>query len=51
MAGPGIASRDAGGASGVRGGLWLAGQVADHVGIGHTPAGTTATARFLLSPG
>jgi len=31
-------------------GLWLAGQVADRVGIGHGPAGTTATARFLLSP-
>lgn len=32
-------------------GLWLAGQVADDVGIGRGPAGTTATARFRLSPG
>jgi anti-sigma regulatory factor (Ser/Thr protein kinase) len=32
-------------------GLWLAGQIADHVGIGHGPAGTTATVRFPLSPG
>jgi anti-sigma regulatory factor (Ser/Thr protein kinase) len=32
-------------------GLWLAGQVADDVGIGRGPAGTTATARFPLSPG
>jgi anti-sigma regulatory factor (Ser/Thr protein kinase) len=31
-------------------GLWLAGQIADHVGIGHGPDGTTATVRFLLSP-
>ena len=30
-------------------GLWLAGQIADHLGIGHGPAGTTATARFPLS--
>ena len=30
-------------------GLWLAGQVADHVAIGRGPAGTTATVRFLLS--
>jgi anti-sigma regulatory factor (Ser/Thr protein kinase) len=29
-------------------GLWLARQVADHVGIGHGPSGTTATARFPL---
>ena len=27
------------------------GQVADDVGIGHGPAGTTATARFPLAPG
>jgi anti-sigma regulatory factor (Ser/Thr protein kinase) len=32
-------------------GLWLAGQIADHVGIGHGPDGTTATVSFLLSPG
>jgi anti-sigma regulatory factor (Ser/Thr protein kinase) len=32
-------------------GLWMASQVADHVGIGHGPDGTTAIARFLLSPG
>jgi anti-sigma regulatory factor (Ser/Thr protein kinase) len=32
-------------------GLWLAAQLADHVGIGHSPDGTTATVRFLLSPG
>jgi anti-sigma regulatory factor (Ser/Thr protein kinase) len=31
-------------------GLWLARQVADHVGIGHGPSGTTATARFPLAP-
>ena len=31
-------------------GLWLAGQVADDVGIGHGPSGTTATARFPLAP-
>jgi anti-sigma regulatory factor (Ser/Thr protein kinase) len=31
-------------------GLWLADQIADHVGIGHGPDGTTATVRFLLSP-
>jgi anti-sigma regulatory factor (Ser/Thr protein kinase) len=31
-------------------GLWLARQVADHVGIGHGPSGTTATARFPLTP-
>jgi anti-sigma regulatory factor (Ser/Thr protein kinase) len=32
-------------------GLWLAGQLADHVAIGRGPSGTTATVRFLLSPG
>jgi anti-sigma regulatory factor (Ser/Thr protein kinase) len=31
-------------------GLWLAGQVADHVGIDHGPEGTTATVRFPLRP-
>jgi anti-sigma regulatory factor (Ser/Thr protein kinase) len=31
-------------------GLWLAWQVAEHVGIGHGPSGTTATARFPLTP-
>ncbi len=31
-------------------GLWLAGQVADHVAIGHGRDGTTATVRFLLNP-
>ena len=31
-------------------GLWLASQVANDVGIGIGPAGTTATARFPLSP-
>lgn len=31
-------------------GLWLARQVAEHVGIGHGPSGTTATARFPLAP-
>jgi anti-sigma regulatory factor (Ser/Thr protein kinase) len=31
-------------------GLWLVRQVAEHVGIGHGPAGTTATARFPLAP-
>src|SRR6185437_11166144 len=31
-------------------GLWLTGQIADHVGVGHGPDGTTATVRFLLSP-
>jgi anti-sigma regulatory factor (Ser/Thr protein kinase) len=31
-------------------GLWLAGQIADDVGIGHGPEGTTATVRFLLNP-
>jgi anti-sigma regulatory factor (Ser/Thr protein kinase) len=31
-------------------GLWLARQVAEHVGIGHGPSGTTATARFPLIP-
>jgi anti-sigma regulatory factor (Ser/Thr protein kinase) len=31
-------------------GLWVARQVAEHVGIGHGPSGTTATARFPLSP-
>jgi anti-sigma regulatory factor (Ser/Thr protein kinase) len=30
-------------------GLWLVRQVADHVGIGHGPSGTTATARFPLA--
>ena len=30
-------------------GLWLARQVAEHVGIGHGPSGTTATARFPLT--
>jgi len=32
-------------------GLWLVGQVADQLSIDHGPAGTTVTARFLLSPG
>ena len=32
-------------------GLWLAAQLADHVDIGRSPDGTTATVRFLLSPG
>ena len=31
-------------------GLWLARKVAEHLGIGHGPAGTTATARFPLGP-
>lgn len=31
-------------------GLWLVRQVADHVGVGHGPSGTTATARFPLGP-
>jgi anti-sigma regulatory factor (Ser/Thr protein kinase) len=31
-------------------GLWLARKVAEHVGIGHGPSGTTATARFPLLP-
>jgi anti-sigma regulatory factor (Ser/Thr protein kinase) len=31
-------------------GLWLVRQVAEHVGIGHGSAGTTATARFPLAP-
>ncbi len=31
-------------------GLWLAGQIADHVGIRRGPAGTTATVRFPLIP-
>ena len=31
-------------------GLWLVRQVAEHVGVGHGPAGTTATARFPLGP-
>jgi anti-sigma regulatory factor (Ser/Thr protein kinase) len=31
-------------------GLWLVRQVADHVGIGRGPSGTTATARFPLDP-
>ena len=31
-------------------GLWLVRQVADHVGVGHGPSGTTATARFPLAP-
>lgn len=30
-------------------GLWLVGQIADHFDIGHGPAGTTVTARFLLN--
>jgi anti-sigma regulatory factor (Ser/Thr protein kinase) len=30
-------------------GLWLVRQVAEHVGIGHGPSGTTATARFPLA--
>ena len=29
-------------------GLWLVGQVATHIRIGHGPAGTTATVRFSL---
>jgi anti-sigma regulatory factor (Ser/Thr protein kinase) len=32
-------------------GLWMAGQVADDLGIVHGPDGTTATARFRLRPG
>lgn len=32
-------------------GLWLAGQIADDVSMGHGPAGTTVTVRFLLGPG
>jgi anti-sigma regulatory factor (Ser/Thr protein kinase) len=32
-------------------GLWLAGQLADHVSLSHGADGTTATVRFLLSPG
>lgn len=32
-------------------GLWLAGQLADHVGLSRGADGTTATVRFLLSPG
>ena len=31
-------------------GLWLASEIADHVGIGHGPAGTIATVRFLRTP-
>lgn len=31
-------------------GLWLIEQVADYVSIDHGPAGTTATARFVLRP-
>ncbi len=31
-------------------GLWLAGQLADHVGISRGPDGTTVTVRFLLGP-
>jgi len=31
-------------------GLWLAGQIANHVNIGHGPDGTTATVRFILGP-
>ena len=31
-------------------GLWLVGEVADQVGIGHGPDGTTATVRFPLGP-
>jgi len=30
-------------------GLWLVGQIADHVGVAHGPHGTTTTASFLLS--
>lgn len=30
-------------------GLWLVGQVAEQVGIGHGPSGTTATVRFPLT--
>ncbi len=29
-------------------GLWLVGEVANHLSIDHGPAGTTVTARFLL---
>ena len=32
-------------------GLWLVGEVADQVGIGRGPAGTSATVRFPLEPG
>jgi anti-sigma regulatory factor (Ser/Thr protein kinase) len=31
-------------------GLWLAGQVADEFRISRSPAGTTATARFAITP-
>ena len=31
-------------------GLWLVRQIADHVGVGYGPSGTTATARFPLTP-
>lgn len=31
-------------------GLWLAGQIADHVRIDHGPEGTTVTVRFPLRP-
>jgi anti-sigma regulatory factor (Ser/Thr protein kinase) len=31
-------------------GLWLVNQIADQVGIGHGPSGTTATVRFPLNP-
>ncbi len=31
-------------------GLWLASKIADQVGIGHGPAGTTATVRFPRAP-
>ncbi len=31
-------------------GLWLVREIADQVGIGHGPSGTTATARFPLAP-
>jgi hypothetical protein len=55
--GPAGPADEAGGAAGGPGawpaehghGLWLAGQVADQLGIGRGPAGTTATARFPLS--
>lgn len=32
-------------------GLWLATQLAERVGIGHGPSGTTSTVRFPLGPG
>jgi anti-sigma regulatory factor (Ser/Thr protein kinase) len=31
-------------------GLWLVREIADQVGIGHGPSGTTATVRFPLNP-